>query len=217
MAEWPHCLTEAETLDRLLSGQSIARLGDGEFGIALGSGNSTHAPNPRLAKEFRRILIDPSPGCLPAIPTMDPKSPRYERWSGYMRRYRPLLDMSRTYGSAFVGQTVSSPWIGTAAHADAFCQVWAGKHVVAVQHDTSGLARLLERHAAKITWVPCLKEEAYSAIDDLEKSCLEAGADIAVIVAGPCATALANRLAGHGLQAIDLGRGVGVILGHWTP
>jgi len=217
MIKWPHCLTESQTLDCLLNGQSIARLGDGEFGIALGGGNSTHAPNPALAKEFRKILINPNPGCLPAIPTMDKKSPRYERWSGYMSRYLKILDMDHTYGSAFVGQTVSAPWIGTSKHADAFCQVWADKHVVAVQHDTSGLSKILERTARKITWVFCPKTEAYSAIDDLEKSCLDAGADISVLVAGPCATALANRLCGHGLQSIDLGRGVGVILKHLSP
>jgi len=172
MADWPRCLGERETLERMRAGDSVARLGDGEIGIALGGGTATHRPNPRLAAELRGILKTPAPGCLPAIPTMDARSPRFANWVRYRDRYRTILDMDRIYGSAFVGQTVSAPWIGTAAHADEFRRLWTGKHVVALCPDRGGLNSLLPRDAAAITWVLCPATEAYSVVDDLERSCL---------------------------------------------
>lgn len=217
MADWARCLGERETLARMRAGDSVARLGDGEFGIALGGSTATHRPDPRLAEELRGILKDPAAGCLPAIPTMDAKSPRFFNWVRHRTRYRTILDMDRTYGSAFVGQTVSAPWIATTEHADEFRRLWAGKRVVALCPDNAGLNSLLTRDAAAVTWVFCPKIEAYSVVDDLERACLDARAEIAVLVAGPCATVLANRLAAKGLHAIDLGRGVGVILRNWTP
>lgn len=198
----------------MLAGDSIARLGDGEFGIAFGNGNATHAANPKLAKELRGVLRKPAPRCLPAIPTMDPEGPRYGPfWAKSKKRYLALLDMNRVYGSAFVGRAKAAPWVATAEHADAFRGLWAGKKVVAVQcEEGGGLGSLLGRDAKSVTWVICGRTEAYRDIDRLQAECLEADADIAVLVAGPCATVLANRLAKRHLQAIDLGRGVGVIL-----
>lgn len=198
----------------MLAGWSIARLGDGEFSIALGGGNATHAANPVLAKELRGVLKAPADGCLPAIPTMNPADPRYAGWSRHRTRYARIVDMKRIYGSAFVGRTKSAPWIGTAEHADRFRRLWTGKKVVAVSHDFGGLSGLLEGEAAAVRWIKSPQTEAYAVIDDLESACLAVGADIAVLSTGPCATVLANRLAKKGLHAIDLGRGIGVILKH---
>lgn len=211
MSDWPRCLTEIETLERMLAGWSISRLGDGEFAIALGGGNATHKPNNRLAKELREILKAPADGCLPAIPTMDPAGPRYDRWARHKPRYRKLVDMERIYGSAFVGQRKSAPWVGTTEHADGFRRLWRGRKVVAVSR--GGLPKLFDG-AASVDWIECPEHEAYSVIDDLEKACLDAGADIAVLAAGPCATVLANRLSGKGLHAIDLGRGARTVMEH---
>ena len=212
MTAWPRCLTEDETLERICDGASIARLGDGELAIALGAGNSTHAPNPALAKDLQRILHDPAPGCLPAIPTMDAKSPKYPNWARSKARFAPLFDQSRVYGSAFVGRGDCAPWILRADYFAAFRSLWAGRRVAAVCAAGHGLPKLLEKDAAQVSWIECPKAEAYGALREIETACLEARAAIAVICAGPAATVLADRLARGGLQAIDLGRGAGMLL-----
>jgi hypothetical protein len=209
---WPRCLTEDETLDRMCAGASLARLGDGELAIAQGKGNSTHAPNPALAKDLRRILHDPAPGCLPAIPTMDPKSPKYGNWSRSKARFAPLFDPARVYGSAFVGRSDCAPWILRPDYFAAFRGLWAGRRVAAVCAEDHGLRKLLAKDAAHVTWVPCPKMEAYGALAAIEATCLAAGTTLAVICAGPAATVLADRLARAGLQAVDLGRGAGMLL-----
>ncbi len=213
MLSWPKCLTEAETLSKIVNGMSISRFGDGEFACAFGIGNTTHGPNEKHALELRNILIAPAENCLPAIPTMDPKGPKYTNWARHQVRYYRLLDPNRVYGSVFVGQSLSAPWILTKEYVSAFRGVWTGKEVTAVcPVQTDGLLILLKQDRADVTWVSCPLTEAYSAIDQLVANCVEAGPKLVVMSAGPAATALANRLTLHGIQAIDLGRGVGVLL-----
>lgn len=218
---WPRCLSEDETLERMCAGASLARLGDGELAIAQGRGNSTHAPNPALAKDLRRILHDPAPGCLPAIPTMDPKSPKFANWLRCKARFAPLFDQAYVYGSAFVGRSDCAPWILRADYFASFRGLWAGRRVAAVCAEDHGLCKLLAPDAAHVTRVACPKAEAYAALPAIEAACLAAGAEIAVICAGPAATVLADRLARAGLQAIDLGRGAGMLLRvareGWSP
>ena len=212
MSAWPRCLSEDETLDRMRAGDSLARLGDAELKIAQGCGNSFHAPNPALAEDLRRILHDPAPGCLPAIPTMDPRSPKYGNWSRSKARFAPLFDRTRVYGSAFVGRSDCAPWILRPDYFAAFRGLWAGRRVAAVCAADHGLRKLLARDGAQVVWVECPKTEAYGALAALEAGCLAAGAALAVICAGPAATVLADRLARAGLQAVDLGQGAGMLL-----
>ncbi len=236
MVDWPQCLTEAETLAKMGEGMSISRLGDGELGIIFGGNTSTHAKNSALANELREILWDPAENCLPAIPTMDPKSPRYQNWSVSKVRYMTILDPNRVYGSAFVGQTVSSPWIDTDEHIDGFKRLWMGKRVVAISTGKSEstemriwkgeelvmdyiggdvtLETTLARDAAEVIPIFCLELEAYDEIDEYEARCIQLNPDLVVACAGPMATVLANRLARRGIQCIDLGRGLGVIVRH---
>ena len=191
---------------------SISRFGDGEFACAFGKGNATHKPNEKHAKELREILKSPEKNCLPAIPTMDPKGPKYPGWVRHQARYYNLVDPKRVYGSVFVGQSQSAPWILTKEYINTFRGIWSGKQVTAVCAPTHGLLKLLKQDGADVTWVVCPLTEAYSAIDQLEANCVEAGSKLVVISAGPAATVLANRLTLHGIQAIDIGRGAGVLL-----
>ncbi len=236
MSEWPVCLTEAETLAKMNEGMSISRLGDGEIGIIFGGNTATHMINRALAKEMKKILWEPAENCLPAIPTMDPKSPRYENWALSKLRYNNILDQDRVYGSAFVGQSVSSPWVDTDEHVDGFKQLWKGKRVVAISTGNPEATRMrvwkgevlemshlggditlfsmLEKDAAEVLPVLCGELEAYSQIDEIQARCIDLQPDIVVACAGPMATCLANRLAKDGIQCIDLGRGLGVIVRH---
>ncbi len=212
MPDWPKCLTEAETLSKIVNGMSISRFGDGEFACAFGKGNATHKPNEKHAKELRDILETPAKNCLLAIPTMDPKGPKYNGWVRHKVRYYRLLNPNRIYASVFVGQSQSAPWILTKEYTEKFRGIWSGKQVTAVCPPTHGLIKLLQQDGADVTWVVCPRTEAYSAIDQLEVSCVNAGLKLVIISAGPMATVLANRLTYHGIQAIDIGRGAGVLL-----
>jgi hypothetical protein len=207
---WPKCLTEEETLQKMLDGSSISRFGDGELGIAQGGDTETHAPNAKLAKELRTILVKPAPKCLPAIPTMH-EGPRQAKWIKRADKWSPLFDMNRVYGSAFVGQSISAPWILNDDYIRKFRSLWSGKRVGMVSHNVEALTKLVRRDDCEIVPILCPERESYSDIDLTEASCLDADVDLVLICAGPMATALANRLSPH-VQAIDFGRGLGVVL-----
>lgn len=202
IAAWPRVLGEDATLDRVAAGASLARFGDGEMKCAKGFGYSSQRPDPSMARELCRILLDPSPGCLPAIPTMDPRSPRFEFWPKHAARFLTILDVGRVYGSAFVGRPDVSPWIDTADYIRKFRGLWRGRGV-AIVASADNTAWHMARDAARIV---CPATDAYAAIGMLERACLEARPDIVLIAAGPTATCLADRLARRGLHAIDIGK-----------
>lgn len=211
--KWPTCLSEAETVDRILGGDSLSRFGDGELAIALGRENTTHARNPILTEEFRRILIDPLPGLLVAIPTLGNREIwNYANWARSIERYMTVLDPSITYGSAFVGRPKTAPWTADPKHLRRYRSVWHGRRVVAVGSEGNHLRKLVSATSASYAEVTCPALEAYSEADRIIEACLDADADLAVLAAGPAATAIAARLCSRGLQAIDLGRGAGAIL-----
>ena len=209
---WPTCLTEDQTLDKLLLGMSLSRFGDGEFGCAFGGGNSTHAANPKHAEDLRRILVEPTEGCLPAIPTMNMNDERVFFWTQRANKYATLLNLQYTYGSAFVGRTKSAPWIGTDEYAEKFRSIWAGQYVTAVASDPVSITKVLERTADKVMYVQCPLKETYLQKDRIIKECLATKCDIVVLSCGPGATVIADLLTAYGIQAIDLGRGVGFLM-----
>jgi len=205
---WPTCFTEDQTLDMLVLGMSIARFGDGEFGCAFGKGNTTHAANPRHAEELKRILVDPTKGCLPSIPTMNMKDERVGFWTQRLHKYSTLLNMKFTYGSAFVGRTKSAPWIATDEYAEKFRSIWAGKTVTAVASDPVSITKMLRRNANMVHYVQCPLKETYLQKDRIINECLDTKCDVVILACGPAATVIADQLTKHGIQAIDLGRGV---------
>ena len=220
MPDWPNCLTEVETLAKMGEGMSISRLGDGEFGIARGGGNSTHAKNKVLASELRAILSNPIDSCISAIPTMDSKSPKYAYgpdrqmgWHKHIKRYMSLLDPNHTYGSAFVGQVASAPWIlDDTNYGEGFRKIWRGKRVIGITpYLDRNLQKALSVDAGEVIIIQCTKTEAYKQIEIIQKECVLVKPDVVVICAGPMASCLATRLAKKGIQAIDLGRGLGVV------
>jgi hypothetical protein len=77
------CLTEAETVERALAGESLSRFGDGEFNLALGRNCQSQPPTRSSPQELRQILLQAPKGCLPCLPYPFPASPRRDNWLKY--------------------------------------------------------------------------------------------------------------------------------------
>jgi hypothetical protein len=213
---WPEVLTEAETLERVVAGASIARFGDGELKICCGGATVTHARNVTLAVELRAILLDPAPSLLPAIPNPRAVEKRWVSWESQREQWAKLMDPARVYGSAFVGRPKVAPWVDTLEHRARFRSLWRDgrRPVVVVSSADHPIAGWLRRDGADVAaFVECQKLEAYDGIDRVEQAVanLTLPTALVVICAGPMAKPLANRLARHGVQAIDLGRGAGFL------
>jgi hypothetical protein len=124
------CLTEAETVERAIAGESLSRFGDGEFNLALGRNCQSQWANPKLAAELRQILLQAPKGCLPCLPYPFPASPKRANWLKF-EKYDLQLGKQQ-FGSAFITRPDSSPWIDTAEYWDRVTDFWRGKDVTLV-------------------------------------------------------------------------------------
>lgn len=204
---YPDVIGEFETVEELIKGSSIARLGDGEFKMMVGQGYIREPANERMAKELRRAVKNPHPSCIVGIPRLDDAGPKQLNWLQRIDRFKPFLREDMPYYSAFISRPDSAPWIRTQKFARRVQQLWLDRHVAVVCEPTSSMLRMLNHGAGKLTHIACPREQAYSLIDLFEKAVVQAKPQIAFLGCGPTATCLANRLAKRGVQTIDFGSG----------
>jgi hypothetical protein len=208
VTKYPKVCSEWDTIKKLQEGFSIARFGDGEFKMMDGAGYVREPPNKKLAHELRQVLRKPHPMCLRGIPTFDERSPKYVTWKKHIGRFTRL--MKRTSGdfySAFISRPDSAPWIRTKEYALEVQKLWAGKRTVVLCERDGSAIRAVGADRPSTVHIVCPSHEAYAHIDYFENRIRAAEPDIAILSCGMTATCLANRLAGHGIQAIDFGSG----------
>lgn len=205
--KYPDVVDEMATVNELMKGSSIARLGDGEFKLIVGQGYVREPANPRLGKELRNVVANPHPGCIVGIPRLTVKGPKNGNWLARTERFIPYLARRTTYYSAFISRPDSAPWINRLKFARKMQSLWLDREVVALCEPKSSLRRMLAFGAAKVTHIECPSSNAYALIDLFEKAIVQMRPQIAFLACGPTATCLANRLARRGVQTIDLGSG----------
>ena len=204
-------LNEFDTIRKVLSGYSLARLGDGEMKMAYGKSYVREAANSTLAAELRSVLRVPSRLCLPCIPTWDKEGPKYESWLRHKERFEKLLAPDIQYGSAFVTRPDSAPWISNRAYAELVQELWAGKNAVILCEKGNSLYGVMKKTTKHLTHIRCPSRGAYAHIDKYEYQIAQLKADVAVLSCGPTATCLADRLARWGVHAIDFGSAGGFL------
>jgi hypothetical protein len=204
--QYPTILDEFETLAEVLRGRSIARYGDGEFNLVRGGNCVSQVHNKRISEELRQILVEPHPNCLVGIPNMSEVGPKARNWRKYIPNYVPHLSPKVKYGSSFITRPDSAPWINTQRFFDDIESLWRGKTVTMVYGSNRSLsADFPALHSAKkIQPINCSYRDAYEHVDVLEQEILRYDCDAVLLMCGPTATCLANRLAGK-KHAIDLG------------
>lgn len=229
-ARWPYpvVMTEDTTLDWVLSGGSIARVGDQELSIALGpfldnkGGGKTQHFTDAMSIEMRRLLggaknVGNMLICIPNIfaerqsVNTSPKQDDWLKWAG--RQYTQFYDFRCVYGSSFITRTDSAPWIDRSEYWYRMRSIWAGKDVTLVWGgpESSSLHPDNLKAARSVRSIIGPVRDAYNWIDELER---EIGNDTRVIMIclGAAATCLAVRLAKKGIHAVDLGH-----LGRFMP
>lgn len=205
--QYPKVFGEQATIDRVCTGTSIARYGDGEFKIAKGGECVSQERDSKLAVELSQILVENNPNCIVGIPTMDPKGPKYQKWARYINVYPKQLAPKKSYWSAFISRPDSAPWIDTKEFFDALESLWRDQTVTLVACGERSLKMefLLQTGAYAVNWVKCPRRDAYRVIDELEQECLAHPTKRVIMCAGPTATCLASRLSKKGKHAVDLG------------
>jgi hypothetical protein len=215
---YPRVAGEFDTVRRLLEGRSIARFGDGELKILGGAGYSREPANGKLTREMLNLVREPKEGCLIGIPTMDPAGPKYTNWLRHEERFCRFFraDDGREYVSAFITRPDSAADnLESREYCELIAQLWVGRRAVVVSESFSKLLTCV-RLATETVHIECPSVGAFGIIKTLESAVVKARPDVALLSCGPTATCLANRLAGRGIQAIDLGS-IGGLLARWLP
>jgi hypothetical protein len=207
---YPEVMTEDETLDRAAAGMSLARVGEGEFRIAIGQRIKSQSADKALAKEMRALLAAPKPASLVCLPRLWKGMPAEPFWRQFATpRYAALYEKpwrGRAAGSAFISRPDMVAAIDRPDYWAKVAALWTGRQVVLASRST----KVVDLSAAHgVRFVACPEVDAYAEVDRIEAEVLAgvaAGFDGPVLLAlGPTATVLAERLARRGVQALDIG------------
>lgn len=204
---WPIVLSEDETLDRVIAGESIARFGDGEFNLIFEGLCKTQRYEAPIGASLKAILSKGN--CLVGIPRqgIGPKAKFWQRYNG-----SPIIKLLKkdVYGSAFITRPDSAPWIDRDDYWDKVRSLWDGKRVTLVRGSVKSLTGEMLKGAKAVNEIVCPNKNAYSGYQGI----IDKIADdrIVLLCLGATATIMAYELSLRGQQAVDLGH-VGMFLG----
>ena len=218
LKDWPKVHGEFETVKKIKKGFSIARFGDGEIAL-LDDGKSLRRMrwevDEPLTEELRQIIANPHPKCLIGIPTMDPAGDKYDNWQRHKSRYIKWLQPGRNYFSAFISRPdCGTAWMENAEYANAVRSIWRGKHIALVSEPYSKIRTDMKITGENVEHIDCPMYDAHKYRDEYEQTILDIKPEIVILSAGPAATVLANRMAGHGIHTVDMGS-IGGFLQRW--
>lgn len=204
MIQWPHVLSETDTLDRILAGASIARYGDGELKMAKhDAGIKSQPAHPELSERLRGILTE-SGACMVGIPNIYSDTPKQEFWTKFTR-FAGLLDSRRRYVSSFITRPDSAPWINTPEYWAKVESLWAGRDITLVRGSSKSLVAEDLSSARTITEIIAPRQGAWAEYASLLERIGKP--ERAILCLGPTATVMAVDLCKRGVHAIDMGHG----------
>lgn len=209
-----------ESLDFLhQTGASLARFGDGEIDLILGSSIPYQPYHPDLASRLLDILqTESSQDLLVCLPDVFENLERYNSnarlfWKTHFNRYQSFYEeycQSPWYGSTFL----SRPYIDLAdkSQSDLYFEeirkLWQGKDILIVEGETSrsGVGNRLFENARSVERIICPSRDAYAYYDEIMEAILDYAQDkLILLMLGPTAKLLAYDLRQVGYRALDLG------------
>ncbi len=202
---YPDVLSVADTVKLLQDGASLARLGDGEFNLALGKRAICYQKNsPKLQRRMREILSHPNGKCLVGIPPR-PTQPGFFR--EYFTRYPRILSMmnlNTTYANANISRNNEFLVPGIKEYR----KIWDGKTVVFIYSSAGRFDITPDLFSNIKTYhhIDIGARDAFEQYDDIMSQACEYPTDYLFLIAcGPAATVFAYDLCAMGYQAIDIG------------
>jgi hypothetical protein len=140
---YPPVLSEDETLDAVLAGRSLARIGDGELKLATGRSIKAQTWNPEIGAAMRTVAYGAPDGpCLTGIPNMAAHRlpPERAAYSAFCRdrRYVSLYGAG-PFGSSFISRPDCAPHIDRPEYWAKLASLWTDRDVVLVRGSKTGL------------------------------------------------------------------------------
>jgi glycosyltransferase family protein len=221
----PKIKTTDETLNKILKDRcSLARFGDGEFGIMNGSRIHFQNRSPELGFRLKEVIDSDIPNLLIALPdcfgSLDHCLPEVTNfWRKWMFKKRNMaysyLSMDRTYYNAFFTRVyimfnkTDKLYKYCGDYFEKMKKIWLDRNVVICEGQGTrfGMFNDLLSGAKSISRILCPARSAFDKYDDILSAFKDIGPDALILIAlGPTATVLAYDLCNKGYQAIDIGQ-----------
>jgi hypothetical protein len=190
----------------VVAGASLARYGDGEFGLCAGRPIKCERGGESLTAWLRLILhAPPDAPCLVGVPNIRSATPKIGYWKKYERFAHPFL-ADRPYVSAFVTRPDSAPWVDQTEFWRMVESLWKGRHVTLVRGSCRSFTSQDLTSALSVHEILGPPVNAWSDYDRIRDTVGSSGrTDIVLLSLGPAATVMAYELAARGLHAVDIG------------
>lgn len=210
----PIIMTEEETFRELIhNNKSIARFGDGEFGLMYGDARwKFQGNNAKLAERLIEVVTSNNDNILIGLNDFyGDLSHRTESDADGIRTYitpetraqhMKFLDKNRVYAHACISRNTT--W----EHVAMQKKLWDGKECVFIEGDKTrmGIGNDLFDNAKSIERILCPAENAFDRYDEILSEAKKIDRDKLILIAlGPTASVLAYDMALCGYHAIDIG------------
>lgn len=215
---YPFVQDEETTLDYVLRGGSIIRLGDGDFRIIRGQGDVFQKWTPNLARRLAEMLTQERPDgllvCLPRIVDLPLRTPVLRHWMTWLESDAgviALIPPGRVWGSSNLFRGDSAPWIHNAAYWAKVQRLWADKRVALVGSGNRSMTREgLEKSLRPPKGIVNFEVSArhcYYEMPVIRDKVLQNRTrfETVLIAAGQGGRTLAWDLAKEGLHVVDIG------------
>lgn len=211
------------TIEKIVSGRSLCRFGDGEFDmIARRHRQKFQAVNEKLAERLKEVLqtqdervligIADTYGDLSKYNEDGKRGIRVYMTEAVRREHYALLDMERTYCDTYLTRPYAI-WADNMTDApkkrfEALKRIWEKQKLLIIEGEQTrmGVGNDLFENALDIQRILAPAENAFDKYDELLEFALGCDKDRLVLISlGMTATVLAYDLAMAGFHALDIG------------
>jgi glycosyltransferase family protein len=206
----PKVASVKETLDELLNTEkSLARFGDGEFGMMFSDFQiGFQQRDAFLLERLKEVLASDEPNLMIGLQNtfgaLGARSGKWREWTGKFRDHvNPFLNAKKQYYDSGVTRVQASK-----KHFLKLKQIWVGKKVVTIEGSMCrlGVGNDLFDNVGSLRRILAPAECAFSAYDRILEEALKLEKDTLFLIAlGPTATVLAYDLCKAGYRALDIG------------
>lgn len=211
---YPKIMSADDTFREIIENKkSIARFGDGEFGIIFGEQRwRFQGKNEKLAERLKEALqskqeniligLNDFYGDLSTWTKRAADGVRIYLTPEIRKKHYALLDRDRAYACANISRNETPEGVKQQK------QIWEGRDCVFIEgfQTRMGVGNDLFDNAKSIVRILCPAENAFDRYEDIYNEALKQPKDRLMLIAlGPTASVLAYDLAMQGYQAIDIG------------
>ncbi len=221
--QYPKLEPIEDTIDKIMSGKSMCRFGDGEFAIMSGRQRQKfQLPTPEMQEHLIKVFNSRDDDIIIGIADNYGSLSKYNADGKYniriylneeiRKEHYSFIDMERVYANAYITRPYAM-YADNMTEApkkrfEAIRKIWDGREILIIEGDKTrmGVGNDLFDNAKDIIRIIGPALSAYDKYEEILEASLQQDKNRLVLIAlGPTASVLAYDMAKAGYQALDIG------------